>query len=38
VVIVGSDEMESNTYALKNLAAGTQEILSLAQLIAALSN
>jgi histidyl-tRNA synthetase len=37
VVIVGSDEMETNTYALKNLAAGTQEILSLAQLIAVLS-
>ena len=38
VVIAGSDEMQNNTYALKNLAAGTQEILSLAQLIDALTN
>lgn len=38
VVIAGSDEMQNNSFALKNLAAGTQEILSLAQLISALSN
>jgi hypothetical protein len=30
--------MQNNSFALKNLAAGTQEILSLAQLIDALSN
>ena len=33
VVIAGSDEMQNNTYALKNLAAGTQELVSLDQLI-----
>ncbi|MFY8213174.1 MAG: histidine--tRNA ligase [Flavobacterium sp.] len=33
VVITGSDEMQNNTFALKNLAAGTQEFVSLDQLI-----
>lgn len=33
VVIAGSDEMQNNSFALKNLAAGTQELVSLDQLI-----
>jgi histidyl-tRNA synthetase len=38
VVIAGSDEMQNGTYALKNLAAGTQEVLTLDQLIVLLAN
>ena len=37
-ILVGSNEMENNTYRVKNMETGTQEQLSLADLIVVLGN